>query len=176
MIRGGEKMVVGGDKLVIGDLVLCKSGERIPADVRILECESMKVDNSSLTGESEQLSRSPEAGNTLPLEANNLAFSSTFCVDGNGIGLVIATGDNTMMGRIACLVTNIQTPPSPIAIEIDRFLVIISVLSFILGGGLFAACMLLGMPIYETLVYVIGVIVGNIPEGKNRTHTLELKL
>ena len=93
---------------MVGDVVLCKGGERIPADVRILKCEGMKVDNSSLTGESEPLSRSPEAGHQMPLEAKNIAFFSTSCVDGIGVGLVIATGDNTVMGKIAKLVTNIQ--------------------------------------------------------------------
>lgn len=89
-------------------MVQCRGGERIPADVRILKCEGMKVDNSSLTGESEPLYRSPEAGHQMPLEAKNIAFFSTSCVDGSGVGLVIATGDNTVMGKIAKLVTNIQ--------------------------------------------------------------------
>ena len=89
---------------MVGDVVLCKGGERIPADVRILKCEGMKVDNSSLTGEAEPLSRSPEAGHQMPLEAKNIAFFSTSCVDGSGVGVVIATGDNTVMGKIAKLV------------------------------------------------------------------------
>ena len=94
-MRDGKQKKIPADQLVVGDIVLCKGGERIPADVRILKCESMKVDNSSLTGESEPLSRSSEAGHQMPLEAKNIAFFSTSCVDGSGVGLVIATGDNT---------------------------------------------------------------------------------
>lgn len=104
VIRDGKQVKVPADQLVLGDVVLCKGGERIPADVRIIKCEGMKVDNSSLTGEAEPLSRSPEAGHEQPLEAKNLAFFSTSCVDGSGVGVVISTGDDTVMGKIAKLV------------------------------------------------------------------------
>lgn len=82
-----------------GDVVVIENGKRIPADIRILESNEMKVDNSSLTGESLLLLRSPECTNqTNPLETKNLAFFGTLCKEGNGKGIVIFTGDNTVIG------------------------------------------------------------------------------
>ena len=158
-------MKISAETLVVGDIVLCKGGERIPADVRILKCESMKIDNSSLTGESEPLSRSPEAGNQQPLEAKNLAFFSTSCVEGSGVGLVIATGDNTVMGKIAKLVTNIVQVESPLNIEIGRFVFIIAVLAISEGIIFFGISLGLKMPFFKSFIFMIGIIVGNIPEG-----------
>jgi len=163
VIRDGKPVKIGADKLVVGDVVLCKGGERIPADVRIIKCEGMKVDNSSLTGESEPLSRSPEAGHDQPLEAKNIAFFSTSCVDGSGTGVVISTGDNTVMGKIAKLVTNIEAQQSPIGIEIHRFVIIIGVLAISEGVIFFIICMGLKMSVTSAIILCIGIIVGNIP-------------
>jgi len=75
----------------------------------------MKVDNSSLTGESEPQSRDAEQSTTEVLEARNLAFFSTNCVEGSGRGVVVRCGDNTVMGRIAALASNVDSGDSPIA-------------------------------------------------------------
>nr|CAD7395854.1 unnamed protein product [Timema cristinae] len=80
VVREGEKITLRAEELVRGDVVEIKSGDRVPADVRIVECQGLKVDNSSLTGESEPQSRSPECTNENPLETKNLAFFSTNCV------------------------------------------------------------------------------------------------
>ena len=176
VIRDGRQSKIRADHLVVGDIVLCKGGERIPADIRIIQCEGMKVDNSSLTGESEPLSRSPDAGHQMPLEAKNIAFFSTSCVDGSGIGVVIATGDNTVMGKIAKLVTNIQTRQSPIGIEISRFVNIIAVISFAEGIVYFIICKIMHMEFFESFIYMISIIVGNIPEGLLPAMTLGLTL
>ncbi|CAK9250116.1 unnamed protein product, partial [Sphagnum jensenii] len=74
VIRDGRKKLIPADQIVVGDLIYCKSGDRVPADIRIIKCEAMKVDNSSLTGESDPLSRSPDAGHDSPLEAKIWLF------------------------------------------------------------------------------------------------------
>lgn len=84
------------EKLVVGDIVEVKSGDRVPADLRILSAMGFKVDNSSLTGESEPQSRSAECTNGNPLETKNLAFFSTNAVEGNAVGVVVNTGDRTV--------------------------------------------------------------------------------
>ena len=93
----------------------------IPADVRIISSSSCKVDNSSLTGESEPQTRTPENTNENPLETRNLAFFSTNCVEGVGQGIVINTGDRTIMGRIANLASGLEMNETPIAQEIEHF-------------------------------------------------------
>ena len=168
MIRDGQKKEISADKLVVGDLVYCKSGERVPADIRIIKCEGMRVDNSSLTGESDPLLRKTEAGHQLPLEAKNLAFFSTYCVDGSGYGIVVATGDNTVMGKIVKLVTGIDTVVTPITLEINRFTKIITIMSILLGVAFFATAMGLGLSGAQSFIDMIGIIVGNIPEGNNQ--------
>lgn len=82
VIRQGEKLTLKAEDIVVGDVVEVKFGDRIPADIRIIECRSFKVDNSSLTGESEPQSRSCEFTHENPLETKNLAFFSTNAVEG----------------------------------------------------------------------------------------------
>lgn len=90
-------------KLVVGDVVKVQLGKKIPADLRIIDSVGMKVDNSSLTGETELLARTPDGINDNPLESKNIAFFSTLCKQGTGKGIVFATGDRTFIGQIANL-------------------------------------------------------------------------
>lgn len=82
VIRAGQKLTVPVEELVVGDLVEVKGGDQIPADIRIVSSHGIKVDNSSLTGESEPQSRVPGCTNNNPLETKNIAFFSTNCVEG----------------------------------------------------------------------------------------------
>lgn len=87
VIRSGQKFTVPVEDVVTGDLIEVKGGDRIPADIRVIFAAGFKVDNSSLTGESEPQSRSPEFTNNNPLETKNIAFFSTNCVEGTGRGM-----------------------------------------------------------------------------------------
>ena len=176
VIRDGQQVKLSAANLVVGDVVLVSSGQRVPADIRLIHCEGMKVDNSSLTGESEPLARLPEASHQMPLEAKNLAFFATNCIDGSGRGVVFATGDRTVMGKIAKLVTNIETRQSPIGIEISRFVFIIALLAITEGVIFFVICIALRMNIFESFIFMIGIVVGNIPEGLLPALTLALTL
>ena len=108
-LRDGEKVNIKADELTIGDVVEVKFGDRIPADIRVIEARSFKVDNSSLTGESEPQTRTPEFTHENPLETRNLAFFSTNAVEGTCKGIVVNIGDNTVMGRIAGLASGLDT-------------------------------------------------------------------
>ena len=88
-------------QLTLGDIVEVKFGDQVPADLRILEATGMKVDNSSLTGESDPQVRTNQCTDENPLETKNLAFFGTNVVEGTGVGMVVNIGDNTVMGRIA---------------------------------------------------------------------------
>eukprot|EP00095_Tigriopus_kingsejongensis_P010893 maker-scaffold1826_size27012-snap-gene-0.6 protein:Tk10893 transcript:maker-scaffold1826_size27012-snap-gene-0.6-mRNA-1 annotation:"sodium potassium-transporting atpase subunit alpha-1-like" len=102
-LREGEKLTIKADELTLGDVIEVKFGDRVPADIRVVEARSFKVDNSSLTGESEPQARTPEFTHENPLETKNLAFFSTNAVEGTAKGVVVNIGDNTVMGRIAGL-------------------------------------------------------------------------
>ncbi|XP_025770586.1 potassium-transporting ATPase alpha chain 1 [Puma concolor] len=103
VIRDGDKFQINADQLVVGDLVEMKGGDRVPADIRILQAQGCKVDNSSLTGESEPQTRSPECTHESPLETRNIAFFSTMCLEGTAQGLVVNTGDRTIILSIHTL-------------------------------------------------------------------------
>lgn len=96
--RSGEKIAVNAAELVPGDIVEISIGENVPADVVLIKTSEMKVNNASLTGESEDLLRSPDERAKNIFESNNVAFFGTSCTNGSGVGIVFKTGDNTVIG------------------------------------------------------------------------------
>jgi sodium/potassium-transporting ATPase subunit alpha len=114
VLRGGVESKLDATKLVVGDVVIIELGKKIPADLRIIDSQGMKVDNSSLTGETELLPRSVECTNDNPLETKNIAFFSTLNKEGTGRGVVFATGDRTFIGQIANLAASASSEESPL--------------------------------------------------------------
>ncbi|KAM7379728.1 hypothetical protein PAMP_005259 [Pampus punctatissimus] len=176
VIREGEKMQINAELVVQGDLVEIKGGDRIPADLRVISSSGCKVDNSSLTGESEPQTRSPEFTHDNPLETRNICFFSTNCVEGTAHGIVIFTGDRTVMGRIATLASELQVRRTPINIEIEHFIHIITGVAVFLGFSFFILSFILGYTWLEAVIFLIGIIVANVPEGLLATVTVCLTL
>ncbi|XP_045626229.1 sodium/potassium-transporting ATPase subunit alpha isoform X5 [Procambarus clarkii] len=176
VVREGEKQNVQAEELCIGDIIEVKFGDRIPADVRVIEARGFKVDNSSLTGESEPQSRSSEFTSENPLETKNLAFFSTNAVEGTARGIVINIGDNTVMGRIAGLASGLETGETPIAKEISHFIHIITGVAVFLGVTFFVIAFIMGYHWLDAVVFLIGIIVANVPEGLLATVTVCLTL
>ncbi|KAK6485592.1 sodium/potassium-transporting ATPase subunit alpha-1-like [Huso huso] len=176
VIRDGEKNSINAEEVVVGDLVEVKGGDRIPADLRIISSNGCKVDNSSLTGESEPQTRTPEFSNENPLETRNIAFYSTSCVEGTACGIVIKTGDHTVMGRIATLASGLEVGQTPLSIEIEHFIHIITGVAVFLGVSFFILSLILGYSWLEAIVFLIGIIVANVPEGLLATVTVCLTL
>jgi len=176
VLREGQKLTLKAEEIVIGDIVEVKFGDRIPADIRVIEARSFKVDNSSLTGESEPQSRSPEFTHENPLETKNLAFFSTNAVEGTCKGIVISCGDNTVMGRIAGLASGLSSGDTPIAKEIHHFIHIITGVAVFLGVVFFIVAFILGYHWLDAVIFLIGIIVANVPEGLLATVTVCLTL
>uniref|UniRef100_A0A1I8GHK0 Sodium/potassium-transporting ATPase subunit alpha n=1 Tax=Macrostomum lignano TaxID=282301 RepID=A0A1I8GHK0_9PLAT len=174
--RGGQNLNIPSEELVIGDIVMVKMGDRVPADIRVIEAHGFKVDNSALTGESEPQSRTAEYTNENPLETKNLAFFSTNAVEGTCTGIVIATGDNTVMGRIANLASGLEMGETPIAREIQHFIHIITGVAVFLGVSFFIIAFILQYNWLEAVIFLIGIIVANVPEGLLATVTVCLTL
>merc|ERR1711981_701421 len=173
--RNGEKITVKAVELTLGDIVDIKFGDRVPADLRVIEARGFKVDNSSLTGESEPQTRTPEFTNENPLETRNLAFFSTNAVEGTCIGMVVNIGDNTVMGRIAGLASGLEGGQTPIAKEIEHFIHIITAVAVFLGVS-FIIAFILGYNWLDAVIFLIGIIVANVPEGLLATVTVCLTL
>uniref|UniRef100_A0A8C0HUX8 Sodium/potassium-transporting ATPase subunit alpha n=1 Tax=Balaenoptera musculus TaxID=9771 RepID=A0A8C0HUX8_BALMU len=176
VIRGGDKIQIPVQDLVVGDLVEVKGGDWIPADIRLISSQGCKVDNSSLTGESEPQSRSSDFTNENPLKTQNICFFSTNCVEGTAQGIVIATGDSTVMGRIASLTSGLAVGQTPIAAEIEHFIHLITAVAVFLGVTFFGLSLILGYSWLEAVIFLIGIIVANVPEGLLATVTVCLTL
>eukprot|EP00069_Balaena_mysticetus_P019484 bmy_12284T0 len=171
VIRDGDKFQINADQLVVGDLVEMKGGDRVPADIRILQAQGCKVDNSSLTGESEPQTRSPECTHESPLETRNIAFFSTMCLEGTAQGLVVSTGDRTIIGRIASLASGVENEKTPIAIEIEHFVDIIAGLAILFGATFFIVAMCIGYTFLRAMVFFMAIVVAYVPEGLLATVT-----
>ncbi|KAJ0394665.1 hypothetical protein ATCC90586_003960 [Pythium insidiosum] len=177
VIRDGKAQKIDASLLVRGDLVVIKGGDKVPADIRLIECsDDLVVDNSSLTGEPEPLKRIPDCTDENPLETKNLCFFGTFIPQGNGKGIVINIGDKTVMGRIAKLATSTDQDQSPIAKEIDHFVHVIAAVATVIGVFFFIVGFIIGTDFVSNLVFMIGVIVANVPEGLLATVTVCLSL
>jgi len=174
--RNGEKITIPALELTLGDVVEVKFGDRLPADLRVVEARQFKVDNSSLTGESEPQTRTPEFTNDNPLETKNLAFFSTNAVEGTCVGIVVNIGDNTVMGRIAGLASGLASDQTPIAKEIAHFIHIITGVAVFLGVTFFIIAFILGYNWLDAVIFLIGIIVANVPEGLLATVTVCLTL
>merc|ERR1719295_406264 len=176
VLREGEFRSIKVDDLVVGDVVNVKSGDRIPADIRVVQSSNFKVDNSSLTGESEPQLRTNEFSDENPMETRNVAFFSTYAVEGSAKGIVIQTGDRTAMGRIAILASGLETEDTPIAKEIHHFINIITGVAVFLGVTFFIIAFILGYNWLDAVIFLIGIIVANVPEGLLATVTVCLTL
>ncbi|KAJ8384478.1 hypothetical protein AAFF_G00204990 [Aldrovandia affinis] len=176
VIRDGQKNQINANLLVVGDLVEIKGGDRVPADIRIITAQGCKVDNSSLTGESEPQSKTPEFTHENPLETRNIAFFSTTCLEGVATGIVINTGDRTIIGRIATLASGVGNEKTPIAIEIEHFVDIIAGLAIFFGFTFFVVAMFIGYAFLEAMIFFMAIVVAYVPEGLLATVTVCLSL
>jgi sodium/potassium-transporting ATPase subunit alpha len=144
--------------------------------MRITFSEELSVDNSSLTGESEPVILTDECTNENEiLETKNVAFFGTLVKAGSGEGIVFLCGDDTVIGKIANMTAGAVSEETPIAKEISRFVKLITIVALILGITFFA----IGFIYYEVIdniVFAIGIIVANVPEGLLATVTVSLTL
>lgn len=176
VLREGNWKTLGARELVPGDIIKVKGGDSVPADVVLYEALEMKVNNASLTGESEDLLRKANKNCTNIFESENVAFFGTLCTAGVGTGVVIRTGDKTVIGSIANLAASAEAVETPLSIEIDRFIKIISAVAVFLGVTFFIFGIAYGYDIITCLVFAIGIIVANVPEGLLATVTVSLAL
>jgi len=164
VIREGVRSRLHTEELVLGDLVEIRMGDKIPADIRIIECQGLRIENSSITGESEPLVRTDYPTDRIPLESTNMAFSTSFAVTGTGKGIVIATGDNTMIGRLAGLTTHLAKVETPIAKEIRHFVEIITIVAVLCGLLFFGLSLIIEPNIVRAFIYLLGIVIANVPE------------
>jgi sodium/potassium-transporting ATPase subunit alpha len=176
VLRGGVESDVDATGIVVGDVLVLREGDRVAADARLFEANALKVDNAPLTGECEPQLRTVMLASGERLDSRNLVFSGTLVTTGTGKGLVYATGDQTEIGHIAGVTVRTVRVETPIRRELGHFVRVISLFALGLGVVFFAAGWALGNPFWTNLVFAIGIIVANVPEGLLPTVTLALAI
>jgi sodium/potassium-transporting ATPase subunit alpha len=177
VLRAAGIATIPAAQLVRGDVVLLQEGDRVPADARLFEVFGLKVNNASLTGESEPQLRTTHPTDARLLDSRNLVFSGTNVEAGRGKAVVFATGMHTQIGRTAALTQSVVAQETPIRKELRRFSHIIAALAITMGVAVLVAELLwLESPFWSKLIFAIGIIVANVPEGLLATVTLCLAI
>ena len=176
--RDGSVRTVDADTLVPGDVLVLEEGDRISADARLLE-GALEVDLSALTGESLPVFRS--AGSTdahVSLhDAQDLVFSGTTCTGGEAHAVVFATGMHTELGRIAALSERVETEPSPLEQQVRRVAWLIALIAVAMAAAFVPVATLgAGLPVVDSVIFAVGLLVGNVPEGLLPVITLALAI
>lgn len=177
--RAGQQSDVPASELVPGDLIILVEGDRVPADCRILESWGMRVDLSTLTGEPHPKARDSRAETTDlpdPLAAHDLLLAGTQIVSGECTAVVFATGLDTEFGQIAHLTQRTASVASPLQTEIRHVSRLLATIAVGLGLLFFFLGQFIGLPFLVNLMFAIGVIVANVPEGLLPTVTLSLAM
>ncbi|OHC64363.1 MAG: ATPase, partial [Rhodocyclales bacterium GWA2_65_20] len=177
--RHGQEIDIPADQLVPGDILLLIEGAKVPADCRLVESWGLRVNLSTLTGETYPKARS-EAAETAaafdPLAAHCLLLAGTLVVSGEGRAVVYATGMHTEFGHIAHLTQSTGDTESPLQGEIRRVSRLVAMLALGLGIVFFLLGQAIGLPFWANMMFAIGIIVANVPEGLLPTVTLSLAL
>jgi Ca2+-transporting ATPase len=162
--RDGVTTEVDSESVVRGDLLLLAPGDRICADADLVERSDLRIDESTLTGE------------TYPVEPETSVFTGTYVTAGAAAAIVTATGMQTRFGRIARLAQETRRDRSPLERELDRVTRLVAALAIVIGTVFFVLAGLLGMSLGDRFVFSIGVMVALVPEGLLPTVTLSLAL
>jgi len=176
-VRAGEIVQVLAGDLVPGDIVLLEEGDFIPADCRLIEAAGLRVNAATITGESLPKARNAEpCSDGSPLQARNIVLAGTSVVSGQARAVIYATGMRTEFGRIAHLTQTAGKGGSPLQREIARLSRIVAFLATTIGCVFFLIGQALGLPFWGNLLFAIGIIVANVPEGLLPTVTLSLAM
>ncbi|HEY4505324.1 MAG TPA: HAD-IC family P-type ATPase [Candidatus Paceibacterota bacterium] len=176
VLRDGKEYIIPDREVIPGDIILLQEGERIPADARVVTSQGLKIDEASLTGESEPIYKITEAvsgDNLATAEQKNMVFKGTNIVSGNGRAIVVATGISTVIGGIAKQISTIDTE-IPLKANIRYLSRAIIVAVALIGSVIFTVGVLSGHSIKVMFTTVVSLSVSIIPEGLPIVMTLVL--
>jgi calcium-translocating P-type ATPase len=176
VLRDAREQLIDAGRLVPGDVLVIEEGDRISADARLLT-GGIEVDLSMLTGESMPAFRAAQLQDTrVPvLQARDLVFSGTTCTEGEARALVYATGMHTELGRIAALSERVEKEESPLETQVRRVAWLIALIAVCTGVAFIPiATFVAGLSLSDAVVFAVGLLVGNVPEGLLPVITLAL--
>ena len=177
VLRDGATAVVASEDVVPGDVIFLAAGDDVPADCRLIEAFGARVNNATVTGEARPVSRDAEPSSEFDvLRSRNVLLAGTSVTSGEARALVFATGMHTAFGRIAHLTQVTVDVPSPLQREIATLSRVIAALAIAIGLIVFAIGRFIGLSLPVSLVFAIGIIVANVPEGLLPTVTLAMAM
>ena len=166
VIRDGEKKEVLSAELVPGDVLVLEEGDNISADARLVEAYQIKVDSSTLTGESKpvrKVAHAKKSDETQITGIHNIVLAGTSVASGSGKAVIFATGRNTEFNQIASLTQEVTKETSPLQNELSRVTRIIAIIAVLLGVILFAVNLwVVKLPIQVAFIFAIGLTVANV--------------
>ena len=178
VVRHNDVRCIAASELVPGDVVLLYSGDKVPADIRLIQATDMKVEEASLTGESVPVEKNIQVlpADTGLADRTNMVYSSTLVTFGSGKGVVVATGRQTEIGKISQMIHEATDLKTPLTLKIEDFsqkllwlIVFFSVLAFVVGW-------MKGMPFLDTFMSGVAMAVAAIPEGLPAAVTIILAI
>lgn len=176
VIRDGEKISIDSKDVVIGDIVIAEAGDYICADGRIIENYNIKVDESSLTGESISVEKEDiNIDGEVPVgDRKNMVFSGSFVTYGRAEFVVTGTGMDTELGKVAKLLKDTKTKKTPLQQNLDNFGKKLSIIILIICGILFAVSIFRGDPVIDAFMFAVALAVAAIPEALSSIVTIVL--
>ena len=174
--RQGRSTRILAEELVPGDVLLIAEGDRIPADARLTRCSDLVVNNAPLTGEATPQALQAGASDKRLAESDNLLFAGCAVLRGSGEAVIFATGIRTEFGKLAHLSQAIRRSPSPLERETSRMVRILTAIAVAMGSSFFLYGLFAGRSLWVNLVFMMGIIVANVPEGLLPTFTLSLAM
>ena len=168
VMREGDSYEINAEELVPGDVVLLESGDRVPADIRLLSCLDLETDESLLTGESTAVLKNAEnvlKADTILGDRNNMVFAGSLVARGRGRGVVVHTALATELGRIAAAVLTRLPPKAPLLIRMERFTHRVAIVVGLAAILMALVALSRGMPLSEIFLLAVALAVSAIPEG-----------
>lgn len=174
----GELAEISQSKLVPGDIVQIEAGDKIPADIRILEAFNLRANEFSLTGESTSQEKTSKAirEDCILADRENMVYMGTTVATGNALGLVVSTGMHTEMGKIANMTQDTMAVKSPLQIELAVLAKWLTVIVVVISAGLFAVALWQGFGFFMSMVYALGVAVAAVPQALPAQVTVALSV
>ncbi len=180
VLRDGEERRIAAEELVPGDVMLLAEGDRISADARLVQESELRIDQSTLSGESHPVRKSSDPitrPDLARVEMPNLVFAGTNVAAGTGKAVVMATGMSTEFGRIANLTQTLEEELSPLQREMVRLTKVVTYIAVGIGVLFFIlAVALVGVDLAESFIFAVGMVVAFVPEGLLPTVTLALAM
>lgn len=175
VVRSGKREIIDDTQLVVGDLIVLREGERVPADARVIESDALMIDEAILTGESAPVTKTVDPlSSELPTgDQTNMVFKGTYVVSGSGMAVVTATGVHTQVGQLHKTLETIQTD-IPLKKEVTRLSYFILIFAFAMCVLLLGIGLLFGHTFKELMVMLTALFICVIPEGLPVVLTLVL--